>query len=125
MNIFSKLILTFLIFVSCLADASQLVKQEAKSLALAKYVVLGKVTSVSYNEKKFAGLMQVEVLETLKGIVRGKILTLPVDRNPISGFDLLLKKDDVAVFFIRELKDEKAYLIAPGASATFSREYFN
>lgn len=119
-QIFAKMILA-LYFT---AHASELVTQDAKSLSLSKYVVIGRVTSTSYDEKKFTGTMDIAVIDTLKGKIEQKSLKIPVDKNPISGFDVLLNKGDVAVFFIRELNDAKASLVAPGAIATFLQEYY-
>lgn len=113
-----------LLFKGGLALASQLVVKDAQALTSAKYVVLGRVTTSTFDQNKFTGMMEIAIIETLKGKTERKSLKLPVDKTPISGFDLLLNKGDVAVFFIRELQDGKAVLIAPGASASFSQEYF-
>lgn len=124
MKIFSILVTTLFLCVGAVAEASQLVTQEATSLKNAKYVILGKVMFTSFDQKKFTGFMQVDVLDILRGKVAAKSLKFPVDKNPMSGFDVLLNKGDIAVFFISEVKDGEASLIAPGAGAVFSKEYF-
>lgn len=105
------------------AQGSQLVAAKAHSLMEAKYVILGKVKSNTFNQSKFMGLMEVSIIEILKGKTELKTLSFPVDMNSLNGFDALLKEGDIAVFFVREVKDGKAYLVAPGASATFSKTY--
>ncbi len=124
MKMFSMLTAFVLLGVGLPTQASQLVTQDARSLATANYVVLGRVTSVSYDQKKFSGSTEVAVIEIIKGKIQAKTLKIPVDKNPLDGFDVLLNKGDVAVFFFREVKDGKADLVAPGAHGTFSPEYF-
>ncbi len=104
--------------------ADQLVPKDASSLAAAKYVIVGKITSTSFDPQKGTGAMQAAVIAVLKGKLEMKSLKFPVDKNPLSGFDVLLNKGDVAVFFIREVKEGNAHLVAPGASATFPPDYF-
>ena len=124
MKIASVFAVFLLLSLSSLAGADQLLVQNVKSLASAKYVIVGKVASLSYDPKKFVGTMEVSVVETLKGKLEPKSLSFPVDNNPLNGFDVVLKKGDIAVFFIREVNGTKAHLIAPGAAATFPERYF-
>lgn len=104
--------------------AGQLTTFEANSLNSAKYIIIGKVTATSLDQKKFRGVMEVTALSSLKGNFDSKSFKVIVDTNPLDGFDVLLNKNDVAVFFVRKIENGIAQLIAPGASAIFPKGYF-
>jgi hypothetical protein len=118
----------FLIFVTLNLSANTWAGQrapfEANSLNSATYIIIGKVTAASFDQKKFRGIMEIAALSSLKGNFNSKSFKVNVDKNPMDGFDVLLNKNDVAVFFVRKIEDGMAQLIVPGASATFPKEYF-
>lgn len=112
--------------LSISATASELVPQDSSSLlGRSRFVVIGKVIESEFNPTEHKGSFTVAVQAVLKGRVDRKTLTFPVDKKPLDGFDVLLEKGEVGVFFVREIKSSNARLAFPGASAVFPKGYLN
>lgn len=123
-----KLFLFFLlsIFISPIKPsiASELVPFSAAHLNKSNYIFVGKITDIKAKQKNGFFESTIQVISVIKGKIKQTSLKFVMDTDSLTGFDILLKKDDLAIFFASSIEGKYLKLVAPGATPTLSNIHF-